>query len=165
MNWRREWLQPPYFRAKSCEQVDMGNGRSLNAEDFLEGHFSRMAVSTNPDRTRHVSVQVEGDLRAAIAVLAPGLAPLAEVAEEVAMIVPNVRPGLEFRRKLHRALEQTHRQHAAQKALGTRSVESSKSMPVSNRISAGLGVFLVVAGLLALLLLRRRPRAQLIGSA
>lgn len=36
--------------------------------------------------------------------------------------MPSVQPAPEFRRKLHQALERTHRQHAAQRALGTRRV-------------------------------------------
>jgi hypothetical protein len=57
---------------------------------------------------------------AAITVLAPDLAPLTELAEEVAGAMPPVQPAAEFRRHLHQALERTHRQHAAQRALGTR---------------------------------------------
>lgn len=34
--------------------------------------------------------------------------------------MPGASPAPDFRRKLHEALERTHRQHAAQRVLGTR---------------------------------------------
>jgi hypothetical protein len=51
------------------------------------------------------------------------LAPLTELATEVAGVVPQVQPGVRFRQDLHRALELTHRQHSAQRKLGTQAVE------------------------------------------
>ena len=97
--------------------IDMGQGRSLSAEDLLDGHFRRL---TNRTATRTVEVQVDDQLRAAITVLAPDLSPLTRLAEELAGVVNDVRPEPRFRADLHRALEQTHRQHAAQRTLGTR---------------------------------------------
>jgi hypothetical protein len=117
------WLQPAdYFgRREQLPQggIDMGNGRVLGAEDVLEGHFRRVAARRQP-ATRQVAVQVGDNLMAAIAVLAPDLAPLTEVAEQVSSAVPLVEPERHFRENLHQALERTHRQHAAQRALGTR---------------------------------------------
>lgn len=98
--------------------IDLGNGRMLGAEDVLEGHYRHMAA--RPAR-RNVPVQVGDHLLAAITVLAPDLAPLTLVAEEVADAMPHVQPAPDFRRHLHQALERTHRQHAAQRTLGTRS--------------------------------------------
>ena len=97
--------------------VDMGQGRSLSAEDLLDGHFRRL---TRRAATRTVEVQVDDQLRAAITVLAPDLSPLTRLAEELAGVVSDVHPEPRFRADLHRALEQTHRQHAAQRTLGTR---------------------------------------------
>lgn len=95
------------------DKIDLGNGKFLEAEDVLEGHFHRIASTTVP-------VQVSPTLTAAITVLAPGLTPLTELAEQVAHTVPMVQPTPQFRQHLHLALEQTHRQHAAQRVLGTR---------------------------------------------
>jgi hypothetical protein len=118
------------------QPIDMGNGRFLTAEDVLEGHFHRLATKT-------VQVQVKPDLRAALTILAPDLAPLTEVAEEVAQALPRVQPAAQFRQDLHRALERTHRQHLAQRKLGTRPVEAS---------SPPWAMLLVIAGIIALLL-------------
>lgn len=95
------------------QRVHLGNGQFLAAEDVLEGHFHQMATATVP-------VQVRPDLTAAITILAPGLTPLTDLAEEVAHTMPLVQPTAQFRHDLHKALEQTHRQHAAQRVLGTR---------------------------------------------
>jgi hypothetical protein len=93
----------------------MGNGRVLAAEDVLEGHFHRLSTNT-------VQVQVKRDMQAAITVVAPQLAPLTAVAGEVARAVPVAQPAARFRHDLHKALELTHRQQAAQRKLGTRPV-------------------------------------------
>lgn len=97
--------------------IDLGDGRMLGAEDVLEGHYRRLAA--RPAR-RNVPVQVGDNLLAAITVLAPDLAPLTLVAEEVADAMPYVQPAPDFRLQLHQALERTHRQHTAQRTLGTR---------------------------------------------
>jgi hypothetical protein len=100
----------------TVQPVDLGNNRFLSPEDVLDGHFRRIS-------SRTVKIQVENDLQSAITVLAPGLAPLTELATEVAGVVPQVQPGVQFRQDLHRALELTHRQHSAQRKLGTQAVE------------------------------------------
>ena len=104
------WSDP---QPNQDQRIHLGNGQFLAAEDVLEGHFHRIALTTVP-------VQVRPDLTAAITILAPGLTPLTELAEEVAHTVPLVQPTAQFRHDLHKALEQTHRQHAAQRILGTR---------------------------------------------
>lgn len=98
--------------------LDMGQGRTLDPEDVLDGHFRRL--SSRPPRTETVAVQSSDTLTSAITVLAPELAPLTDLAEELATTVPDIQPEARFRADLHRALEATHRQHAAQRALGTR---------------------------------------------
>jgi hypothetical protein len=111
------WLRTTWFPSLSINGIDMGDGRILGAEDVLESHFMRLA---RRPRTENVPVQVGDNLVAAITVLAPKLAPLTEVAEEVAQAMPPVQPAPQFRKNLHQALERTHRQHAAQRVLGTR---------------------------------------------
>ena len=119
--------------ALASETIDMGDGRKLGAEDVLEGHYRRLyaphasrraatraSARSSGKRGREVQVQVGDNLIAAITVLAPSLVPLAEIAEDVARTVPSVRPEPDFRERLHEALERTHRQHAAQRTLGTR---------------------------------------------
>jgi hypothetical protein len=128
-------------------KIDMGNGRFATAADLLEGHFHRLATQT-------VTVQLKPDLQAAITVVAPELAPLTAVASEVAHAMPQVQPGEQFRQELHRALELTHRQHHAQRILGTR--PPAEEMQSSWWLAALL-VGVVVALLLGRSLLRRRP--------
>jgi hypothetical protein len=135
--WRRD---EPLPRG----EVDMGNGRVLGAEDVLEGHFRRVAARRQPS-TRQVAVQVGDNLTVAIAVLAPDLAPLTEIAEQVSGAVPLVEPEPRFREHLHQALERTHRQHAAQRALGTRPVPRPKP---SNPLGWWMALAAVVAALL-----------------
>ena len=105
---------------RPAPSIDLGDGRVVGAEDVLESHYRRLSRGPQPPRTRQVAVQVEDNLTAAITVLAPDLAPLTRLAEEVAAAMPSVQPAPQFRSDLQRALERTHRQHAAQRALGTR---------------------------------------------
>ena len=105
------------FREQStlpAMQVDLGNGRFVKAEDLLESHFN------NHLDTPSLTVHVEGDLNRALTALAPGLASLTELAAEVDQAVPRVQPTPQFRQDLQKALELTHRQHHAQRVLGTR---------------------------------------------
>jgi hypothetical protein len=105
--------------------IDMGNGRMLDAEDVLEGHFRRVTARRQPT-SHQVVVQVGDNMTAAIAVLAPDLAPLTQVAEQVSGAVPLVQPTAHFRENLHEALERTHRQQSAQRILGMRPVPHAK---------------------------------------
>lgn len=108
------FLQLGEQAALPAEKVDLGNGRFVEAEDVLESHF------TNRLDEPRLTVHVEGDLNRALTVLAPGLASLTELAEEVDQVVPRAQPAPQFRHDLHKALELTHRQHHAQRILGTR---------------------------------------------
>jgi len=144
------WLQSvsDLWRHETLPQggVDMGNGRVMDAEDLLEGHYRRMASHRQPFAGRasahQVTVQVGDNLTAAIAVLAPQLAPLTEVAEQISGAVPFVEPERQFRQNLHQALERTHRQHAAQRILGTRPAPKPKQ---ANK----LGWWVALAGIVA----------------
>jgi hypothetical protein len=104
-------------------QVDLGNGRFVKAEDLLESHFN------NRLDTPSLTVHVEGDLNRALTALAPALASLTELAEEVEQAVPRVQPTPQFRQDLQKALELTHRQHHAQRVLGTRVDTPEAQMP------------------------------------
>lgn len=147
--WRREPLP--------TSGIDLGNGRVLGAEDVLEGHYRRLAsrrqAATQKPATRQVVVQVGDNLTVAIAVLAPDLAPLTEIAEQVSGAVPYVEPERQFRENLHQALERTHRQHTAQRALGTRPVPRPKP-------SHPLNWWVVLAGLVATIALLWGWRAR-----
>jgi len=137
-----------FWRQESLPQggIDLGNGRVLGAEDVLEGHYRRMTSRRLPlsghATTRQVTVQVGDNLTAAIAVLAPQLAPLTEVAEQVSGAVPLVEPERRFRENLHQALELTHRQHAAQRILGTRATPRPKQ-------TNAMGWWVALAGIVA----------------
>jgi hypothetical protein len=146
------WLQPtwlqelnPFWQREQLPTggIDLGNGRVLGAEDVLEGHFQRVSARRQA-ATRQVAVQVGDNLMVAITVLAPELAPLTEVAEQVSSAVPLVEPEARFRENLHKALERTHRQHAAQRILGTRTAPRPKP-------ASPLGWWMVLAGVVATL--------------
>jgi len=107
-------------RDYAASRIDMGDGRTLGPEDVLEGHWNRLVAQRRARDPRTVQVRVADNFSAAIMVMAPELAPLTELAEEVADVLPAVHPAPQFRRDLYAALEQTHRQHSAQRALGTR---------------------------------------------
>jgi hypothetical protein len=124
--------------------IDLGNGHTMHAEDVLEGHYRRMTSYRQPlqgQAARQVRVQVGDNLTAKIAVLAPQLSPLTEVAEQVSGVVPLIEPERRFRENLHQALERTHRQQNAQRVLGMR--------PAAQKQSTPFGWWMVVAGVLA----------------
>jgi hypothetical protein len=129
MQWADFW--PFQDRQSDQPPIDMGNGRVLAAEDLLEGHFHRLAAGT-------VQVQVKRDMQAAITVVAPQLAPLTEVAREVAQAVPVAQPAARFRHDLHKALELTHRQQAAQRKLGTRPAPAESHWGALGLVIAGV---------------------------
>lgn len=139
----RRGATPPY--------VDMGQGRRLGPEDVLDGHFRRM--TTQRTRTETVAVQCSDSLTAAITVLAPELTPLTDLAEDLATRVPDVQPEAQFRADLHRALEATHRQHTAQRTLGTRLHPTTVTQDRSTLPWALTGLFFML-----LLLFWRRQR-------
>ena len=142
--WRRPEALPP-------RGIDLGNGQVLPPEDVMEGHYRRLTQHRTPT-TRQVAVQVGDNLTVAIAVLAPDLAPLTHIAEQVSTAVPVVEPTPQFREHLHQALERTHRQHAAERILGMR--------PVARQQTVRLNWWMVVVGLMATLALVLGWRAQ-----
>jgi len=88
-------------------------------------HETTTAESDAPDASaaHHspsppASQSAPDDLNIAIATLAPHLAPLTKLAEDVAQTVPSIQPEPQFRADLHRALEQAHERQAAQRTLG-----------------------------------------------
>ena len=100
--------------------LDLGGGQVLAPEDVLDGHCVRLLANRSHKATQTVPVRVNDNLSAAITVMAPNLAPLTDLAEEVAVAVPAVAPEPAFRQNLYQALERTHRQYRVQEALGTR---------------------------------------------
>lgn len=103
-----QWRSPP--------AIDLGGGRLVPAEDLLEGHFRRLEAEgrahysgAQPVRAQQVSVEVRPALKSVIEVAAPTLAPLAQIAEQVAEKLPTLQPAAGFRDELHRALEEAHR--------------------------------------------------------
>lgn len=149
MQWADIW---PVWNRQTVEKapIDMGNGRLISAEDLLDGHFRRLATTT-------VQVQVKPDLQAAITVVAPTLAPLTELASEVARAVPVAQPAPRFRQDLQRALELTHRQQAAQRKLGTRPAPAERHWGMLGGLAAGL---LIILTILYYLQQRRQPTQQ-----
>lgn len=138
--------------------IDLGGGHVVKPEDVLEGHFRRLAVASAPvatNSTQEVHVQVGGNLKAAIRVMAPSLAPLTQIAEELAGKFTTVSPTPQFRNELHRALEAAHRQQIAQRNLGTHPAPRPEGPPTWLWYTVA-GAF--VTGVTLLLLLTRRRR-------
>lgn len=115
--FRSTWM-PTWAGRKPAEGIDLGGGRTLPAEDVLESHFRRLAQERHQPgvRAQDVRIEVAPNIKAAIRVMAPTLAPLTEIAEELALKINSVEPEPNFRSELHRALEEAHRQMAAQRA-------------------------------------------------
>jgi len=135
-----------------AEKIDLGNGRFVEGEDVLDSHFQSQL------ETPRLTVHVEGDLNRALAALAPGLAALTELAEEVDQLVPRVQPAPQFRHDLHKALELTHRQHHAQRVLGTR-VEIPDPQTPWGMISFLVVIVVSVVSMTIYLYRRREPQA------
>jgi hypothetical protein len=138
--------------------IDMGDGRVLEAEDVLDTYSARLLTERRAPATKTVSVQVDDNLVAAIEVLAPDLAKLTHLADEVAQAVPPVHPEAEFRQSLYEALERTHRQQAARRALGTHEPAAGASMRTMWLIGAAV---LVLVWLLWWRTWRSRRSAQI----
>lgn len=149
--WPAEWsvvgVGTWFSERTPIEQIDFGEGRAVSAADLLDGHFQRLA-------TQPVSPSLSGehDLHTTIAVVAPTLTPLTDLAEEVAETMPLAQPTPHFRDTLYKALEQTHRQHHAQRVLGTRPVATE-----NNEVHGWLviGVVFTIAGIFLMLYNRR----------
>lgn len=159
---RLRLLRPPGRRSRQPRNsIDLGGGRFVPPEDVLEGHFRRLALATAAATatsssapqtgSQEVHVQLGRNLKSAIRVMAPGLEPLTQIAEELATKFTTVTPAPHFRSELHRALEAAHRQQIAQRTLGTR---PSQSASLSWLWYAAAGGF--VAALVAVLLITRR---------
>ena len=114
--FRTEWLMPWSNRKAHADGIDLGGGRTLPPEDVLESHFRRIAAMRNAPAAQDVRIEVAPNIKAAIRVVAPKLAPLTEIAEELALKMNSVQPEPGFRSDLHLALEEAHRQMAAQRA-------------------------------------------------
>jgi hypothetical protein len=149
MQWLDWW---PWGKESSelKQPIDMGNGRFVAPEDLLDGHFRQLTRQS-------VQVQVKPNLQATIVVVAPSLAPLTAVAEEVAYTLPVVQPAPRFRQDLQRALEQTHRQQRAQRRLGTRPAPAQPPTSWGMLISGALLALILLAWLLHL---RKSPHEQ-----
>ena len=144
------------FRGQPADSptLDLGDGKVLSASDVLDSHFQRMARA-HPHGT--VPAQHASSLQPAITVLAPELAPLTDLAEDLADAVTDVQPDTRFRSDLQRALEQTHRQHAAQRQLGTRQPAPSETAASERTLLMVLGLLFVT---MMLLVVRRTKRLR-----
>jgi len=114
--WSIAWIMPWSGEQAPIEQIDFGEGHMVSAADLLDGHFQRLAAQ--PVLSTPTPVVTESHLHTTIAVVAPTLTPLTDLAEEMAQTVPLAQPTPHFRDTLYKALEQSHRQHQAQRILG-----------------------------------------------
>ena len=93
--------------------MDMGNGLILPPEDVLDGHFQRLAQVPEPS-----DVQPARKLESAIHKLSPDLAPLTDLADDLAEQTDSAHPAPQFRQNLHNALEKAHQEQTAKRVLG-----------------------------------------------
>jgi hypothetical protein len=119
-------------------------------------HLSSGWHALSEPETQEVFVQAAPTRQVAIRVLTPKLAPLTQLAEEIADSMPAAQPAPKFRQDLQKALELSHRQRAAQRVLGTRPAPKKRA-PLS---LSQLGLALLLVAALALLLAWRRPTEQ-----
>lgn len=103
-------------RERTRRSIDIGGGLHITPEDVLESHFRRLALQGNPQLSQEVSIQVRPNLHSAIRVVAPTLAPLTQIAEELATRIPTMQPSADFRSELHRELELAHRRQTEQRS-------------------------------------------------
>lgn len=143
-----QWSDQPEL---PVEPVDLGNGRLVKAEDLLDSHFA------NRIDAPRLTVHVEGDLNKALTVLAPSLASLTELAEEVDQAVPRAQPTPQFRQDLQKALELTHKQHHAQRVLGTR-IETPEPQTPWSMIALMVLLFACTFSVTAYWMKRRKTR-------
>ncbi len=149
----------PWVHDNQLSGLDMGDGRILPPEDVLDGHSARLLQNRRYQQTRTiVPVQVNDAVSAAIAVLAPDLRPLADLAEEVAYAVPAVEPEPTFRQNLYDALERTRRQHLVEERLGTRAGSSSGHVAKTALISFAVGILIATTAALVITYLMRREK-------
>ncbi len=123
--WRIEWFE----RTPPIEQVDFGNGHQVSAVDLLDGHFHQLAAQADnitPTSTPLVAAQSASERHAKMALVAPTLTPLTDLAEAMADAVPEAHPTPDFRSTLNKALTETHKQHRAQRTLGIRPTVSNE---------------------------------------
>lgn len=114
------------FGRKEWEKdVDLGGGRSARPEDLLEGHFQKLAGRAAG--SQEVNVQVSPNESTVLRVSAPALAPLAEIAEELASRIPTIQPAAGFRDELHRSLEEAHRRQMEARRLEPMVVHSPRT--------------------------------------
>ncbi len=142
----------PTRQASVPPKIDFGGGFLVPAEDVLDGHLKRLLRNSS----QSVQIQTGHSLQSTIEVSSPELAPLTGLAEDLAEVVPDVSPEPNFREELHRALERTHRQHAAQRTLGTRPAPVSEKRRTISSYLIMLNLFLLAT--LGLLVLRRYSR-------
>ncbi len=142
----------PTRQPSAPPKIDFGGGFLVPAEDVLDGHLKRLLRNGS----QNVQVQTGHSLQSTIEVSLPELAPLTGLAEDLAEVVPDVSPEPNFREELHRALERTHRQHAAQRTLGTRPIPVDEKRRTFSSYLIMLNLLLLA--MLTLLAFRRFSR-------
>ncbi|MFN8440241.1 MAG: hypothetical protein U0175_05715 [Caldilineaceae bacterium] len=94
--------------------VDLGGGRVVNAEDIVDGHAQRLHKEAKQETDKSTSTSVTNAMR----VVAPELAPLTDLAQNIANQSTKAQPDGKFRSDLQRALESSYRQQHVRRKLG-----------------------------------------------
>ncbi|MEZ4709724.1 MAG: hypothetical protein R3A44_21125 [Caldilineaceae bacterium] len=116
------WFSPA--DEPSLPGIDMGNGRTLSAEEVLDGHFQGLADQASPvdaDPSNSAQQKPARNLGPAIHKLSPDLAPLTDLADDLAQQSKPAQPTPQFRQNLHNALERAHQEQMAKRVLGIQS--------------------------------------------
>lgn len=141
----------PRWRRRPAQGIDLGGGRMVAPEDLLEGHFARLRMPHGP--STDVSVAASPMLTSVIRVAAPTLAPLTEIAEQLAEKLPTIQPADKFRSELLHALEDAHRRR-----LDGAAATAQSALPRWLIALVGVVAAVGAAGLLLALLSRRAQR-------
>ena len=152
----RIWPVTWFEELPQAKPIELGNGQVISVEDALEGHFQRLETAKRT--VQGMTISAEERLDAAIEAVAPHLTPLTGLANEVAAATPIAQPNESFRETLHKALEETHRQHQAHRILGIRQEQSSHGFSQQILFTS---VFILTALLVGWLVHRRKQQRVL----
>lgn len=105
----RPWQENQFV---GTAEIDLGSGKKVHAVDLVDGHAQRLRENTaGLDEGKR-------DLTDAVRVIAPQLAPLTDLAQNISNHSTPAHPTTKFRKDLQQALEISHRQQSVRRTLG-----------------------------------------------
>ena len=95
-------------------KINLGKGQTIHAIDVVEGHAQRLRKA----KTNAAPAGSEQAITSAVRTVAPEVAPLTDLALNIANNSTNAQPASKFRKELQQALETSHRQQSVRRSLG-----------------------------------------------